>query len=241
MSRHSKAAPRIFHDEPGFVEDAYTLEYSRQTGKHSGADFEPLIQYVLDNLNDPSDARILDIGAGPGWITIRLAQRHPGIRVTGIDLSDSFLSIANQNKVEAGVADQVAFQFGDARSMLEFDDDSFDAVISNQSLHYWDPPQEVFNEISRILKPSANFCISDDRRDLNWLGKIGVGIGMLVHSHRISRSWKQSIEGSFTPAEVEQLLQDSDLRNCWDIEVGSRMMLITGQVRVGSTVVEEAI
>ena len=82
------------------------------------------VAFLVDLLELPEGARILDVGCGPGRHAIELARR--GYAVTGVDISRRFLDVAAERAREAGVA--AAFFQVDARQM-PFDDE-FDAVIS---------------------------------------------------------------------------------------------------------------
>lgn len=82
------------------------------------------VEFLVDLLDLPQGARILDVGCGPGRHSVALAQR--GYAVTGIDISRRFLDVAAERAREAGVT--AAFFQVDARQM-PFDDE-FDAVIS---------------------------------------------------------------------------------------------------------------
>src|SRR5262249_39666065 len=69
--------------------------------------------------------RVLEGAPGPGYLAIALARRD-GYRVTGLDVSRSFVRIARENAARAGVA--VDFREGDAAHM-PFADGSFDYVV----------------------------------------------------------------------------------------------------------------
>jgi ubiquinone/menaquinone biosynthesis C-methylase UbiE len=185
MSVFSRSTPvRVPHNEPGFFQADYVAAYAVETD-NSLAGFRPILDYVAQQLDPMRPADILEIGPGPGWMAIRLAKSHPAVRVMGIDISAEFVALANQNSRREGVADRATFAVGDAAEMNGLADGSFDAVLSNQSLHYWEPPECVFNQISRVLKPSGVFCIGDDRRDLNWRGMLEVLLGRCLHSRLI--------------------------------------------------------
>jgi ubiquinone/menaquinone biosynthesis C-methylase UbiE len=162
-------------------------------------------------------------------MAIQLAKSRRTVRVTGIDISAAFVARANQNSHTAGVADRATFALGDASDMSGFADASFDAIMSNQSLHYWHPPECVFDQIARVLKPRGIFCIADDRRDLNWQGTLEVLVGRFIHSRRIGSSWARSLLGCFTPSEVTDALERSALRDRWQMTVRPRSMLITSK------------
>lgn len=74
--------------------------------------------------------RVLDVGCGPGRHALELARR--GVEVVGVDISDTFVELANGAAIEAGLEQLARFEVVDARRVDERPDlhDSFDAVIS---------------------------------------------------------------------------------------------------------------
>jgi SAM-dependent methyltransferase len=221
---------RVPHHEPGFFRPDFVAAYSVETD-NSFAGFQPILDYVAQQLDPMRPADILEIGPGPGWMASRLAMLHPQVRVTGIEISAAFVALANHNSRREGVDDRATFTLGDAAELNGLADGSFDIVLSNQSLHYWEPPERVFNQIARVLKPSGVFCIGDDRRDLNWRGKLEVLLGRCLHSRLIGSSWVRSLSGCLTPTEAADALERSDLRDRWRIAIHPRTMLITSNSR----------
>jgi len=222
---------RVPHDEPGFCEAEFAAEYGAETAKYP-VEYRPILNYLDSQLDPALPADILEIGPGPGWLAIQLAKSRLAARVTGIDVSAAFVALANENSQREGVGERAKFSLGDAAELKGLDDGSFDAVLSNQSLHYWDPPERVLNQIARVLKPTGVFCIGDDRRDLNWLGKLQVLLGRCVLSRRIGSSWAHSLTGCLTPVEAADALERSELRGRWQITKRSRSMLITSKPRI---------
>ncbi len=82
------------------------------------------VGFLLELLELPARARLLDVGCGPGRHAVPLAQA--GLAVTGVDVSRRFLELAAEHANAVGV--RPAFFEVDARQM-PFDDE-FDAVIS---------------------------------------------------------------------------------------------------------------
>ena len=82
------------------------------------------VAFLLDLLQLPAGARVLDVGCGPGRHAVPLAEA--GLAVTGVDVSRRFLDIAATKARAAGVG--AAFFQVDARQM-PFDDE-FDAVLA---------------------------------------------------------------------------------------------------------------
>jgi ubiquinone/menaquinone biosynthesis C-methylase UbiE len=144
-----------------------------------------------------TEGKVLDIGTATGSLAIEFAKAIPGVEVVGLDLSDVALELAKANARENGVSSRVSFEAGDAEDM-PFEDDSFDAVISGNTLHLIENPVRMFDEIRRVLRPQGRFVISDFRR--SWLG--------LFTEH---------VRASYSPAEVKELLSQSRLED-WQVK-----------------------
>jgi len=220
---------RIPHVEPQFADDAFVAEYSRLTKRYAAPDYAPIARFTLSSLEGTSQPKILELGPGPGWCGILLAQRREDAIVLGLDVSASYVEIANENAKTEGVSDRVTFHEGDACQLEGFEDHSFDAVFSNQSFHYWDSPTTVLDEIDRILKPGGTFCIGSDRRDLSYFARLGVFISKLFLTAKVRESWMRSLKGSFTVEEAAKIVEQSRLRDDASIKTYPRMYYIQGQ------------
>lgn len=141
--------------------------------------------------------RVLDVGTGTGWLAIEFVKGIPGVEVVGLDLSDVVLELARDNAQKSGVSSRVSFEKGDAEDM-PFEDDTFDLVVSGNTLHLVKSPVMMFDEIQRVLKPDGRFLISDFRR--SWLG--------ILTEH---------FRASYSPEEVRELLRQSKLQN-WQVK-----------------------
>lgn len=108
--------------------------------------------------------RILEIGPGPGYISIEVAKLLSRAETVGLDVSRTMVEIATRNAVDAGVDDRVAFQLGNA-SQMPFPARSFDFVVSSGSLHHWKEPIRIFDEVHRVLKGGGEAFVGDLRRD----------------------------------------------------------------------------
>lgn len=104
--------------------------------------------------------RILDMGTGPGFLPIEMVKLNPSLRIVGIDLSRRLIRFAKKNARDAGVADKIRFEVGNA-SALPFESRSFDRIISTGMLHSLREPVKVFKEIRRLLKPDGAAWIYD--------------------------------------------------------------------------------
>lgn len=93
----------------------------------------------------PSCRRLLDVGCGDGRITRAVADRSPGLDVTGIDVL-----------VRPETAVPVSAYDG---SRIPFDDDSFEVVMMVDVLHHSQDPLEVLREARRVA--SAAILVKD--------------------------------------------------------------------------------
>jgi ubiquinone/menaquinone biosynthesis C-methylase UbiE len=101
----------------------------------------------------PPGGRVLDVGTGPGFVAIEVARllRGNGCEIVGLDLSKAMLTVAAENAQREGLSGTLTWREGDAKAM-PFDDGEFDFVVSSGSLHHWEDPLIVFDEIARVLK-----------------------------------------------------------------------------------------
>jgi SAM-dependent methyltransferase len=109
----------------------------------------------------PDGARILEIGCGPGRLSIRLARDH-GLDVTGLDLDPAMIERARANAGRPN-GNRPSFVVGDVAS-LAFPDGSFDLVVSTLSMHHWTDATTGLNEIARVLRPNGRALVWDFRR-----------------------------------------------------------------------------
>jgi SAM-dependent methyltransferase len=115
----------------------------------------------------PPGSRVLEVGCGPGHLSIRLARVH-GLQVTALDLDPAMIERARAN---AGVGEGEgpqrgpAFVVGDVAS-LPFPDGSFDLVVSTLSMHHWAEPTRGLAQIARVLRPGGRAIVWDMRPGL---------------------------------------------------------------------------
>ena len=92
--------------------------------------------------------RILDVGTGTGFFAVLLARA--GHHVEGIDLTPAMLDEARALAAQHGL--NIIFREMDAQE-LEYDDGSFDAVISRNLTWTLPEPERAYREWFRVLKP----------------------------------------------------------------------------------------
>jgi len=96
---------------------------------------------------------VLDVGCGVGVTPVYIAKKH-GARVTGVDISAKMVEQSIERARVERVTDRVEFRVADAQD-LPFDDDEFDAVITESVIALVEDQQKAINEFVRVTKPGG--------------------------------------------------------------------------------------
>ena len=102
---------------------------------------------------------VLDIGTGPGFLAILLAEE--GFSVTGVDLTLSMLEEAEKNAGK--LKSKIRFMQGNAEK-TDFSDESFDVIVTRNLTWNLPHPVQAYEEWNRILKKNGMLMIFDS----NW-------------------------------------------------------------------------
>jgi SAM-dependent methyltransferase len=106
-----------------------------------------------------ADMLVLDVGSGVGGPARLLAATY-GCRVTGVDLSPSFVEAARYLTERTGQSGQVSFQTASALE-LPFDDGRFNVVLlQHVAMNIFERPR-LYREIRRVIKPGGRFATFD--------------------------------------------------------------------------------
>ncbi|HZS00945.1 MAG TPA: methyltransferase domain-containing protein [Chloroflexota bacterium] len=102
---------------------------------------------------------VLDLGSGLGGPARTLATEF-GCRVSGVDLTESFVRTATTLTNRVGLGGQVTFQYANALEM-PFDDASFDVVWHEQFAMHVPDKERLYREIWRVLKPGGRLAMRE--------------------------------------------------------------------------------
>ena len=171
-------------------------------------------------------AVILDLGCGPGNITLPLARRFPGAQVIGVDGSPAMLAVARER------ADQQGLQIDLRCSTLQgLALEPVDLIVSNSLLHHLHEPDLLWRLTRRFAAPGCRVLHRDLRRPVS-----------LAEVHRLQQlhcpdapavliqDFCASLVAAFTPEEVRQQLAAAGL-DALSVEAeDDRYLVVSGLV-----------
>ncbi|ASO20050.1 ubiquinone/menaquinone biosynthesis C-methylase UbiE [Actinoalloteichus hoggarensis] len=121
--------------------------------------------YLLDRLRPGLD--LLDVGCGPGTITVELAERVAPGRVVAIDVADVAVEATRALAEEHGLPD-VLVRVDDVTA-LDLPDDSVDVVHAHQVLQHLADPVGALREMRRVCRPGGLVAVRDaDYAGMTW-------------------------------------------------------------------------
>jgi SAM-dependent methyltransferase len=131
---------------------AFDAALAARTAAHSAAFFLPYLRPSM---------RLLDVGCGPGSITLGLAEVVAPGEVVGIDVRPEAVEQSRAGAARRGIAN-ARFEIGSAYD-LPFPDDSFDAAFSHAVLLHLRDPARALAEMRRVLRPKGvvGVCTAD--------------------------------------------------------------------------------
>lgn len=126
------------------VVDQYDASFSRLT--------QQVVPAILDVLDVKPGTSLLDVACGPGNLAV--AAQQLGARVRGTDFSAMMVSRAR------ALHPDIPFDEGDAESLENYADKSFDAIAMNFGILHLDRPENALKAMHRILKPGGKLAFT---------------------------------------------------------------------------------
>jgi ubiquinone/menaquinone biosynthesis C-methylase UbiE len=150
---------------------------------------------------------VLDVGTGTALIPIELCQRDPDIRVMASDFSPAMLDLAVYRLEVASLRNRIQLHHADAKH-LGFDDNYFDAVISNSLVHHIGEPAQLLQQCWRVVKPGGMLFVRDLSRP-NSDGEVDkIVTRVAANESETSRQLlHQSLHAALTVAEIQELCE----------------------------------
>jgi arsenite methyltransferase len=159
---------------------------------------------TLHRLTLQPGERVVDVGAGPGFLVAEMAEQvGPGGHITGLDIADSMVALAQRRCAQEPIASRTTIVKGDATA-LPFPDASFDVGVSTQVYEYVPDITQALAELHRVLRPGGRVLILDTDWD-----------SVVWHAHdrarmqRILAAWNERSADPYLPRTLARRLRDA--------------------------------
>jgi ubiquinone/menaquinone biosynthesis C-methylase UbiE len=117
---------------------------------------EFMYDFTFGVMQPANNDALLEIGFGNGKFFDKIFSRAAGLKVTGLDFSETMFNTAKANNKEAIANGKLTLQFGSS-DKLPFPDNSFDKIFCINVIYFWDEPIQHLKEMHRVLKPGGRF------------------------------------------------------------------------------------
>jgi len=214
--------------EPEYMDDA------AEADAYANTDFSDVnarfTARFLELAGNAPEAVTLDLGCGPGDITLRVAQARADWHVAGLDASAAMLAFARSDERERLGAPRIWWVLGDAKGS-PFPAHSFDVVCSNSILHHIPEPEPFWQDLKRIARPGAFVFLRDlFRPDSPENARAIVERYAGDASTLLQEEYYRSLLSAFVPEEVRGQLAQAGLGMLEVVTVTDRHMDIFGRI-----------
>jgi SAM-dependent methyltransferase len=211
------------------------MDEGEQARAYAEADFaepnERFVGYFGTEIEPPASGTVLDLGCGPGDIAIRLAKRHPGLAVHGLDGSDAMLHFA-EARLEAEPELRARVRF--VRGVLpgaQLPLPKYAAVVSNSLLHHLHDPLVLWKAIRKAGAPGAAVLVMDLYRPASpGAAQEIVEAYAGEEPELLKRDFFNSLCAAFEPGEVRAQLESCALGGLEVRTVSDRHLLVAGRL-----------
>jgi 2-polyprenyl-6-hydroxyphenyl methylase/3-demethylubiquinone-9 3-methyltransferase len=149
--------------------------------------------------------RVLDVGCGGGILTESMARK--GADVTGIDLSDKALKVADLHSLESGI--QVRYEKIAVEELAAREPGSYDVITCMEMLEHVPDPGSIVRACAALAKPGGQLFFSTlNRNPKSYLFAILGAEYLLRMLPRGTHDYAKFI----TPAELSRFVRETDLQ-----------------------------
>jgi len=147
---------------------------------------------------------VLDIGCGGGILAESMARK--GADVTGIDLSEKALKVADLHSLETGI--QVRYELISAEAMAEREPGRYDVVTCMEMLEHVPDPGAIVHACATLVKPGGQLFFSTINRNPKSYLYAVLGAEYIL---RLLPKGTHDYAKFITPAELAQYIRTADL------------------------------
>lgn len=219
--------------EPEVMNDPLQVE------AYAAADFSRSDQSVVERVDAllheagvsfADRARLVDLGCGPGNISMRLAERWPACSVLGLDAAKRMLAVADRRRRQSGLSAE-RLRYSEAVLPVHQIDQPADLIVSNSLLHHLHDPQQLWLSLRSLASARCLVLHRDLRRPCS-----KEALDVLCRTHVadapavLQRDYRASLYASFTLEEVKTQLSLSGLEDLQVVAVEDRYLEVNGWI-----------
>ncbi len=214
------------------------MDSQEQTLAYADADFSESNSLFVDSFMAafpglPREGRLADLGCGPADICIRLAHRLPGWRITALDAGENMLRRAGEAISAEGLEGRIELRLSHLPDPA-LGRGVFDAVTSNSLLHHLPDPATLWDSLRQVGAPGAALAVMDLRRPVDEASAEALVDEYAKDAPPILREdFYNSLQAAYTPSEIRQQLDDSNLAHLQLLLPSDRHWLVTGSLPEG--------
>jgi len=213
--------PRVIETNEGIQGDFDVEIYDRSMRNLRDRGWIETNQILKSGINH---GLALEIGPGPGYVGLEWLMKTEATKLYGLEISPKMINLAEKNAREYGLQERVKYFWGDAQKM-PFENNTFDGVFTNGSLHEWSQPEKIADEIFRVLKLGGKYFISDMRRDMNPFMKLFMKL--VAKPKEIRSGLTSTINASYTIEEIKPILAKTSLKD-YEVKKSHDGFVVTG-------------
>lgn len=153
----------------------------------------------------PAEA-ILDLGCGCGIISLILAYRHPGLRLTGLELQPQLAALARRNVADNGLAERIAIVEGDLRKIGElFPSGQFQRVVGNPPFYRQEAARLNPDSERRLAKHEVAADLAGVAAAASWLVGNGGHVDLIYPAERTAALLAALREVGLEPQRLQEV------------------------------------
>lgn len=116
---------------------------------------------LIEQLQLKGTETVLDFGCGTGTLSIMIKERFPNVNITGIDVDDKILSIAEKKILDKNLSIQLKKY--DGENLPFIGNQHFDKMVSSLVFHHLptDTKRKIFSQLYQLIKPGGELHIAD--------------------------------------------------------------------------------